>query len=79
MWLTSTLPAELGKVEDDIFKNRREKDLDFKRRNKEKKRRMNVSEVAESLTEVIPPRASVCVFCRVITRATRPEDNLLQR
>ncbi len=36
---------ELGKVEDEIFKTRREKDLNFKRRNKEKRRRNTVSVV----------------------------------
>ena len=35
--------AELGKVEDEIFKSRRQKDLDFRRRNREKRRRTNVS------------------------------------
>ena len=35
--------SELGKVEDEIFKTRRQKDMEFRRRNKEKKRRNSVS------------------------------------
>lgn len=35
--------AELGKVEDEIFKTRRNKDQEFRRRNREKKRRNSVS------------------------------------
>lgn len=32
---------QLGKVEDEIFKTRQQKELDFKARNKAKKRRMD--------------------------------------
>ena len=33
--------SQLGKVEDEIFKTRQQKELDFKARNKAKKRRMD--------------------------------------
>ena len=36
------LHTELGKVEDEIFKNRRQKEQDFRRRQKLKKRRTGV-------------------------------------
>ena len=34
----SPVPPELGKVEDEIFRNRRDKDLHFKRKAKERRR-----------------------------------------
>ena len=37
-----SLPPELGKVEDKIFKNRRQRDVEFRRRNREKRRRTQV-------------------------------------
>ncbi|KAH9503017.1 5'-3' exoribonuclease 2, partial [Bulinus truncatus] len=39
--------SELGKVEDEIFKKRRETELDFKRRDKQKKQRMKMQQNAQ--------------------------------
>ena len=38
----TTTDAELGKVEDEIFKRRRETELDFRRRQKEKRKRQRL-------------------------------------
>ena len=38
----ATTVTELGKVEDEVFKRRRETELDFKRRQKEKRKRQRL-------------------------------------
>lgn len=86
LYISFSVCAELGKVEDEIFKNRRDKDLEFRRRNKEKRRRTNVHNIVlESASTYIvlaedPREVFVCLFhpCRAIIPAILQEDNLLQ-
>ena len=63
----ATTVTELGKVEDEIFKRRRETELDFKRRQKEKRKRQKlVSLLLQYLCACTFQDLFMSVYCKYV-------------